>query len=161
MQVRAQPEVAKRGGYAYNVALEQDPKAVLQTGPGVPGWTWRSYSLTWSGPVGRDHTMRLFLLSPGMNRLLTLVRLALLAAFGFVLLTGRWPALPRRPRPEPLAALLAVLLFPAGGAGPAGDAEPRDPPGAAPAPHAPRALRAPLRHDPEPRPPPRRQPARR
>jgi hypothetical protein len=112
MQAPAE-RVAKRGGYAYNVALEQDPKAVLQTGPGVPGWTWRSYSLTWSGPVGRDHTMRLFLLSPGMNRLLTLLRLGLVAVFGFVLLTGRWPALPRRPRLEALAALLAVLLLPA------------------------------------------------
>ena len=83
VQSVAERQVAKRGRYAYNVALEQDPKAVLQTGPGVPGWTWRSYSLTWSGPVGRDHSMRLFLLSPGMNRLLTLVRLALLAAFAY------------------------------------------------------------------------------
>ena len=29
-----------KSSYAYNVALEQDPKAVLQTGPGVPSWTW-------------------------------------------------------------------------------------------------------------------------
>jgi hypothetical protein len=104
---------AVAGEYAYNVALEQDPKAVLQTGPGVPSWTWRSYSLTWSGPVRQDHTMRLFLLSPGMSRLLTVLRLALLAAFAYVLLTGRWPSLPRRPRPESLAALLALILFPA------------------------------------------------
>jgi hypothetical protein len=100
-------------GYAYNVALEQDPKAVLQTGPGVPSWTWRSYSLTWSGPVRRDHTLRLFLLSPGMGRLLTLVRLALLAAFGYLLVAGRWPSLPRRLRRAPTAALVAVILFPA------------------------------------------------
>ena len=78
-------EVVKRGAYSYNVALEQDPKAVLQTGPGVPGWSWRSYSLTWSGPVGRDHTMRLLLASPGVNRVLTLLRLAALAAFAYVL----------------------------------------------------------------------------
>jgi hypothetical protein len=114
LRAAVEQKVGKRGSYAYNVALEQDPKAVLQTGAGVPGWSWRQYSLTWSGPVGRDHTMRLFLLSPGMNRLLTLLRLGLVAVFGFVLLTGRWPALPRRPRPAPLAALLALLLFPAG-----------------------------------------------
>jgi hypothetical protein len=112
VQSVAEPQVAKRGSYAYNVALEQDPKAVLQTGPGVPGWTWRSYFLTWSGPVGRDHSMRLFLVSPGMNRLLTLLRLALLAAFATVLLTGRWPTLPRRPRSEPLAALLSFFMLP-------------------------------------------------
>ena len=108
-------EQERKRGYAYNVALEQDPKAVLQTGPGVPSWSWRSYSLEWNGPVGREHTIRLFLLSPGLHRLLTLVRLALLAALGYVLLTGRspaWPRLPRRPRPEPIAALLALLLVP-------------------------------------------------
>jgi hypothetical protein len=113
LQAPVEQQVRARGNYAYNVALEQDPKAVLQTGPGVPGWTWRSYALTWSGPVGRDHTMRLFLLSPGMNRLLTVLRLALLAAFAYVLLTGRWPSLPRRPKLQPVAALLALLLFPA------------------------------------------------
>ena len=111
-EVRAEQQAVPREGHAYNVALEQDPKALLQTGPGVPSWTWRSYSLTWSGPVHQDHAMRLFLLSPGMSRLLTVLRLALLAAFAYVLLTGRWPSLPRRPKPEPLAALLALVLFP-------------------------------------------------
>jgi hypothetical protein len=105
--------VAKRG-YSYNVALEQDPKAVLQTGPGVPGWSWHSYSLSWSGPVSRDHTLRLFLVSPALNRLLTLLRLALLALLGTLLVSGRWPTLPRRPRLEPLAPLLVLALFPAG-----------------------------------------------
>ncbi|HKZ32673.1 MAG TPA: hypothetical protein VJ648_10010 [Vicinamibacteria bacterium] len=111
----AEQESVRRGRYAYNVALEQDPKAVLQTGPGVPSWAWRSYSLAWSGPVGRDHTLRLFLLSPGMNRLLTLLRLSLLAAFAYLLLTGRrptWPVLPRSRRPEPFPVLLALLLLP-------------------------------------------------
>ena len=112
-QAVAERQVSKRGRYSYNVALEQDPKAVLQTGPGVPAWTWRSYSLTWSGPVGRDHTVRLFLVSPGMNRLLTLLRLALLAALAYVLLTGRWPTLPRRTRLAPLAALVCFIASPA------------------------------------------------
>jgi hypothetical protein len=115
--------LSKVEGYAYNVALEQDPKAVLQTGPGVPAWRWRSYSLAWSGPVGRDHPMRLWLASPWANRVLTLLRLAALAALGFLLLTGRWPSLPRRrsgstePLPTalalPLVALAATLVLPA------------------------------------------------
>jgi hypothetical protein len=123
-QVLSDEEVPQRLRYSYNVALEQDPKAVLQTGPGVPGWSWRSYSLTWSGPVGRDHTLRLFLLSPGMNRLLTVVRLGLLAALGYVLLTGRWPALPRRARTVPPAAsLLLIGLVLSGGFSTAARAE--------------------------------------
>ncbi len=113
MQALPEAKAAKRQDYAYNLALEQDPKAVLQTGPGVPTWSWRSYSLAWSGPVGRDHRMRLMLASPGANRLLTLLRLGLLATLGLVLLTGRWPSLPRRTRPEPVIAVLALLLFPA------------------------------------------------
>jgi hypothetical protein len=108
----AEAYVPKRSSYATNVALEQDPKAVLQTGPGVPAWTWRSYVLAWSGPVGRDHTMRLFLVSPAMNRLLTLLRLGLLAALGAVLVTGRWPKLPRLSRPAPLGALSSFLVLP-------------------------------------------------
>src|SRR5262249_56225699 len=71
---------------AANVALEQDPKAVLQTGPGVPSWTWRRYSLAWSGPVGRDHTIRLVLPSPGVNRVLTALPLSLLPPLAFLLL---------------------------------------------------------------------------
>lgn len=107
---RKKVEAPAPSSYAYNMALEQDPKAVLQTGPGVPAWTWRRYQLSWSGPVSRDQTMRLVLASPGLNRLLTLLRLGLLGSLGFVLLAGRWPRWPRRPRPEStIAALLGVL----------------------------------------------------
>jgi hypothetical protein len=111
-RLSSQEEAPSKRGYAYNVALEQDPKAVVQTGPGVPRWSWRSYSLAWSGPVGRDHTMRLLLASPGVNRLLTFLRLAAIAAFAFVLLTGRWPSLPRGRSPASLAALGLLVLFP-------------------------------------------------
>lgn len=108
--------------YATNVALEQDPKAVLQTGPGVPTWSWHRYSLGWTGPVGRDHEMRLFLASPGLNRFLMLVRLGLVALLAFVLFTGRWPRLPRPRGPETIPAivgaslLLLLVALPAGAA---------------------------------------------
>jgi hypothetical protein len=97
----------------YTAALEQDPKAVLQTGPGVPTWSWRRYSLGWTGPVSRDHRMRLVLASPGLNRALTALRLVLLGLLSFVLLSGRWPTLPRRRAAEavPVAAALGVFLL--------------------------------------------------
>ena len=110
-EVAEQKAPLKSGRYAYNVALEQDPKAVLQTGPGVPGWAWRDYSLAWTGPVGHDHRMRLLLASPGLNRLLTALRLALLGLLTVVVLTGRWPRLPHLRSAGPAAAVVALLLL--------------------------------------------------
>ena len=63
--------------------------------------------------MGRDHTMRLVLASPGFNRFLTFLRLAALAALAFVLLAGRWPSLPRRIGAARAAAFAALLLSPA------------------------------------------------
>ncbi|HUT79018.1 MAG TPA: hypothetical protein VM285_15070, partial [Polyangia bacterium] len=59
-------------------SLQQDPKAVVQTGPGVPDWSWRSWHLGWSGPVDRDHDIRLYLFSPAVNLALSLLRVALM-----------------------------------------------------------------------------------
>jgi hypothetical protein len=95
---------------ADNVALEQDPKAIRQTGPGLPRWSWRRYTLSWTGPVGSDDRMRLFLVSPGLNRLLTVLRLGLVALLGAVVLTGRWPRLPRRRASGATAAALLAAL---------------------------------------------------
>jgi hypothetical protein len=99
---------------ALNVALEQDPKAIRQTGPGLPRWSWHRYTLSWTGPVGSDDRMRLFLASPGLNRLLTLLRLGLVALLAAVLLTGRWPRLPRRRAAAATAAALLAALSLAG-----------------------------------------------
>jgi hypothetical protein len=109
---------ASSGRYALNVALEQDPKAIRQTGPGLPRWSWRRYTLSWTGPVGSGDRMRLFLASPGLNRILTVLRLGLVALLAGVLLTGRWPRLPRRrAAAASTAALLAALSL--AGAAPA------------------------------------------
>ncbi len=122
-RVSPQPQSSEtEASFSFNRALEQDPKAVLQTGPGVPTWTWRSYSLGWTGPVGRDHRVRLFLASPGTNRLLTLVRLALLAALSFLLIVGRWPRLPR-PAAFASAGAAAFLALALVGVAPATAAE--------------------------------------
>ncbi len=116
--------------FSFNQALAQDPKAVLQTGPGVPTWRWRSYALGWTGPVGPEHRIRLALASPGLNRLLTLLRLLGVAALGFLLAVGRWPRLPHRtaagapPSPAGLAALASLSLLGAAGIA---DGEPNEP----------------------------------
>jgi len=121
-----EPASPGRGSYLYSVALEQDPKAVLQTGPGLPAWQWRSYTLSWTGPVGREDTARVFLASPALNRLLTLLRLALLGLLGFVLVAGRWPRLGRgasSPAPGPALGLALLLL-----SAPSAQAQPPAPP---------------------------------
>ncbi|MCA9581342.1 MAG: hypothetical protein KC416_06075, partial [Myxococcales bacterium] len=67
----------------------QDPNSVIQTGPGVPTWSWRSWPLQWRGPVAKDHTLRLFLVSPSMNRFLTACRILFLILFAWMFVRAR------------------------------------------------------------------------
>lgn len=57
-----------------------DPDTKVQTGPGLPSWTWRSSQLSFNGPVVHDQMINLWLLSPMENRLLAFVRIALILA---------------------------------------------------------------------------------
>ena len=50
----------------------------VQTGPGIPGWTWHSAQLLWSGPVLVDQNFAIYALSPSEHRLLRLVKIAFL-----------------------------------------------------------------------------------
>ncbi len=43
------------------------PGTVLQTGPGIPKWSWNRYRLEWNGPVTPDQTMDLIMLGPVAN----------------------------------------------------------------------------------------------
>lgn len=75
-----------------------DPKAVVQTGPGLPTWTWNSWRLQWSGPVHKDHTIDLWLISPTLNRALAFVRVALLIVLALLLMID--PSKTGRPESE-------------------------------------------------------------
>ncbi|MBN2797926.1 MAG: hypothetical protein JXX28_02150 [Deltaproteobacteria bacterium] len=71
-----------RAEKAY-VSLQQDPAAVVQTGPGLPRWRWDEARLTWRGPVQSGHQLALYLIGPialmalAWIRVLALVALAL------------------------------------------------------------------------------------
>lgn len=93
----------------------EDPNAVIQSGPGLPTWSFREWTLGWSGPVGRDHTLRLFLISPGVEAALSLLRVLLMTLLGFQVLRRT----PRGPSP----------VSPDASATP-GSAEPKAKPGA-------------------------------
>ncbi len=98
--------------------LEQDPNAQIQTGPGVPSWSWRSWRLGWSGPVEHTHTIELYLLSPSVSAMLSMLRIALVGLFTFWALRRVWtcarrpPQVGRPPRPSaaPVASALTLLL---------------------------------------------------
>ncbi len=70
----------KTGSTPYQniTALTQDPKALNQTGPGLPTWQWRSIPLSWTGPVSKEQEIRLILLSPFVNLILSFLRVVLL-----------------------------------------------------------------------------------
>lgn len=90
---------------------EIDPKAVVQTGPGLPTWRWRSYSLQWSGPVERTQTMTLWLTSPIVNALLNFLRVALLVLVALHMAGVRLPR-PRLPaRGMGAAAIVLCALY--------------------------------------------------
>ncbi|HKB07271.1 MAG TPA: hypothetical protein VKF61_03200, partial [Candidatus Polarisedimenticolia bacterium] len=75
-KVEAEGAVSLRSlGYLY----APDPKAVVQTGPGLPDWRWRSVDLRWRGPVKSTQRLRLFLVPPLANRAAGFVRVGLIA----------------------------------------------------------------------------------
>lgn len=89
---------------------EYDPNAVVQVGPGVPTWSWRSMQLIFNGPVRHDQNVQLYLLPPAARLPLALLRVALLALLFVRLLTSALPRFAPKLRAfAPASALLLVL----------------------------------------------------
>ncbi len=61
-----------------NKTLQVDPQDMIQTGPGLPEWKWKTIQLHWNGPVTPDQQLSLYLLSPRVNTILAFVRVLLL-----------------------------------------------------------------------------------
>ncbi|HEB67850.1 MAG TPA: hypothetical protein ENI93_07875 [Gammaproteobacteria bacterium] len=94
------------------VIREVDPEAVVQTGPGLPRWTWRQVDLQWSGPVARDQRFSLTLIPPLGNRFLKVLRVALVVLLGGMLfLRARGGGAFFRWRPEAARAASVLLLL--------------------------------------------------
>jgi hypothetical protein len=91
--------------------LVQDPKAVIQTGPGLPGWSWRQIPLHWNGPVSRTQEVTLWLLSPGMNLGLAFARVLLLGLLIVLMLDWREFTRYAKLRSGSTAAALVLLAL--------------------------------------------------
>ena len=97
----------------------QDPNALIQTGPGLPLWQWRSLRMQWNGPVAGDHKLHLWLLPPTANLVLAFVRVILLAflIIGLVDMRYWWQLLNRNLKPAAAAAVFVLMtgwLLPSG-----------------------------------------------
>jgi len=104
-------ELRSSGSYARSSLSWVDPKAVVNTGPGLPAWQWNQVILRWSGPVEKGQHVRFFLLSPFANFVLALLRavllvLLILRVLGLTVVPPSW----RRP-PAAAASLLVLLAF--------------------------------------------------
>ncbi|MDM8546517.1 hypothetical protein QUF61_08475 [Candidatus Venteria ishoeyi] len=81
-------------GKAQKSLTQIDPRAQVQTGPGLPDWQWNYMKIGWNGPVKQDQEIRLYLLTPTMNLVLGLLRTLLLALLLVFLLWqiggGQW-----------------------------------------------------------------------
>jgi hypothetical protein len=86
-----------------------DPSVVVQTGPGLPRWSWRSVTLAWNGPVEQSQRLSLWLLPPSSNAILAFLRVALMA--GLVVLLWRGPRSMFRALVGPAAAALGACLL--------------------------------------------------
>ena len=123
--------VSRQGGYfasSGDVSSRGwvDPNEVIQTGPGIPEWSHTSWPLRWTGPVVKDHRIGLYLLSPFANRMLSLLRVLLLAALVIVVARHRFRPRPTPPKSEPKSqavAAAAIALLAAFGASHAAQAQ--------------------------------------
>ena len=105
----------KRSAERYDL-FAQDPKALIQTGPGLPKWRWRSYAMKWNGPVNKDQEVRLWLLSPLINLLLSITRVILLALLIYCLIGLRRLKIQAKDFTFS-ALLLSIFIFPGFAAG--------------------------------------------
>ncbi len=65
--------------------MRLDPNSRVNTGPGLPYWSWNQARISWRGPVPQGHALHLWLLPPGVNFLLAIVRIFLTLLLGLLL----------------------------------------------------------------------------
>lgn len=62
-----------------------DPKANVQTGPGLPQWQWAEIHLSWNGPVDSGQQIRFWYLTPMMTVALNFLRALVIAVLALLM----------------------------------------------------------------------------
>ncbi len=62
-----------------------DPKANLQTGPGLPQWQWSNIPLSWNGSVDSQQQVRFWFISPTANLILSCLRVIVVIILGLLM----------------------------------------------------------------------------
>ena len=62
-----------------------DPKAKVQTGPGLPQWQWNKVYLSWNGPVDSQQQIRFWYITPGLAMLLNFLRVLMLSVLALLM----------------------------------------------------------------------------
>jgi hypothetical protein len=100
---------------SYDARDLLDPNAIVQTGPGLPSWRFREFTLGWSGPVQKGEKLKLWLVPPLFTRLWSLASALLSGLLLMVLIRAarldRVRPRPRRsgPLPPPPDIMVTVL----------------------------------------------------
>ncbi|HEY6876366.1 MAG TPA: hypothetical protein VI299_00020, partial [Polyangiales bacterium] len=106
------PSAPKQNTYSVRQLI--DPSAIVQTGPGIPNWSFQQFTLGWSGPVTRAERVQLWLLPPFATRLWALASALLSGLLLFGMLNATRSADPPAPSSgaaELAAATLCALLL--------------------------------------------------
>ncbi|MBE2204693.1 MAG: hypothetical protein IAE94_10180 [Chthoniobacterales bacterium] len=107
LKQRTMVSAAASAPQQYKSNLTYDTKARIQTGPGVPDWSWQNVSFGWNGPVAASQVIRPVMISIGMGRVLSVLRVVLVLGLAGLLLRGARS--PRVAAGVPIALALAFL----------------------------------------------------
>jgi len=113
LRLRAMAPSEKLTSLQADKELQYDPQAMIQTGPGLPLWHWRTIPLTWNGPVNPQQMVDLILLPPWVNCVLAFIRVVLLGllVIGFLLKSSSVPTIKSTSAFPHIRNLFSVLFF--------------------------------------------------
>ncbi|CAA6808710.1 MAG: Unknown protein [uncultured Sulfurovum sp.] len=78
LQYQNQRKMSKKGYVQQQTEIlmqnKIDPNAVVQTGEGVPTWSWTAHRFSWQSAVGSEDKLEVWFVSPMMNKVLNFLK---------------------------------------------------------------------------------------